>query len=136
MELLRRRSRAYYEYSREAFERGDFDIAIFMAEQAAQLCVKAVILRVLGYIPRTHRIRELLAVLVEALSSLGKSFLASRIRGFVEENRDALKLLEDAYTGSRYLYRVYEREEAEKSLKATGELLNLLEAIENEVFGA
>jgi len=30
VELLRRRSKTYYEYSQEAFERGDYDIAIFM----------------------------------------------------------------------------------------------------------
>jgi HEPN domain. len=31
------RSKTYYEYSQEAFKRGDYDIAIFMVEQAAQL---------------------------------------------------------------------------------------------------
>jgi HEPN domain-containing protein len=64
-----------------------------MVEQAAQLRVKSVILRILGYTPRTHRVRELLAVLAEALSSLNKSSLASRIKGFVEENREALRLI-------------------------------------------
>jgi HEPN domain-containing protein len=67
VELLRRRSKTYYEYSREASEMGDFDIVMFMAEQAAQPHVKSPILRVLSYTPRTHRIRELLAVLAEAL---------------------------------------------------------------------
>ena len=134
VELLRRRSKTYYEYSQEAFERGDYDIAIFMVGQAAQLCVKSVILRILDYTPRTHRVRELLALLAEALSSLNKSSLASRIKGFVEENREALRLIEEAYTGSRYLYKVYEREDVEKSLRVVEKLLNLLEAIEHEVF--
>jgi len=73
-------------------------------------------------------------VLAEALSSLNKSSLASRIKGFVEENREALRLIEEAYTGSRYLYKVYEREDVEKSLRVVEKLLNLLEAIEHEVF--
>jgi HEPN domain-containing protein len=73
-------------------------------------------------------------VLAEALSSLNKSFLASRIKGFVEENREALRLIKEAYTGSRYLYKVYEREDVEKSLRVVEKLLNLLEAIEHEVF--
>lgn len=76
----------------------------------------------------------MLAVLAEALSSLNKSSLASRIKGFVEENREALRVIEEAYTGSRYLYKVYEREDSEKSLRAVENLLNLLEAIEHEVF--
>jgi HEPN domain-containing protein len=84
VELLRRRSKTYYEYSQEAFERGDYDIAIFMVGQAAQLRVKSVILRILGYTPRTHRVRELLAVLAEALSSLNKSSLASRIKALLK----------------------------------------------------
>ncbi len=97
-----------------------------MVEQAAQLGVKSVILRILGYTPRTHRVRELLAVLAGALSSLNKSSLASRIKGFVEENRETLRFIEEAYTGSRYLYKVYEREDAEKSLRVVEKLLNLL----------
>jgi HEPN domain-containing protein len=68
-----------------------------MEGQAAQLRVKSVILRILDYTPRTHKVRELLAVLAEALSSLNKSSLASRIKGFVEENREALRLIEEAY---------------------------------------
>jgi HEPN domain-containing protein len=73
-------------------------------------------------------------VLAEALSSLNKSSLASRIKGFVEENREALRLIEEAYTESRYLYKVYEREDVEKSLRVVEKPLNLLEAIEHEVF--
>ncbi len=54
VELLRRRSGAYYEYSREAFERGDFDITMFMTEQVAQLRVKAVILSAIILDPRVE----------------------------------------------------------------------------------
>ncbi len=136
VELLRRRSKAYYEYSRGAFERGDYDIAIFMIEQALQLYIKSMILRILGYTPRTHMIRELLAALAKALSSLNKNLLASRIKDFVEENRDALKLIEEAYTGSRYLYKVYEREDVEKLLSIAEKLINLLEDVEHELFAA
>jgi hypothetical protein len=35
---------------------------------------------------------------------------------------------------SRYLYKVYEREDVEKSLRVVEKPLNLLEAIEHEVF--
>jgi len=35
-----------------AFERGDYDMTLFMCEQSVQLRIKAVLLRLLGYIPK------------------------------------------------------------------------------------
>jgi HEPN domain-containing protein len=52
VELLRRRCRAFYSYALMVFERGDYDTAMFMCEQAVQFCLKAVLLRILGFVPR------------------------------------------------------------------------------------
>jgi HEPN domain-containing protein len=63
VELLQRRSRAFYDYASTALERGDHDVVVFMCEQAAQLRLKALLLRMLGFMPRSHRVRELLGML-------------------------------------------------------------------------
>jgi uncharacterized protein YigE (DUF2233 family) len=40
VELLRRRAVRFYDYARIAFDNGDYDITVFMCEQAAQLYTK------------------------------------------------------------------------------------------------
>ena len=73
VELLYKRGRMFYDYALIAFERGDYDISVFMCEQAAQLSLKAILLRILGFIVRGHGIRELLGSLSKALESFGKN---------------------------------------------------------------
>ena len=105
--MIRRRASDCLYMARVAFEAERFDMAVFLAEQAAQLFLKAIILERTGEMPRTHRIRELLGVLRVVFPE--KSAL---IESFVRENRQCLSALEDAYIASRYLFREYERDEA------------------------
>jgi HEPN domain-containing protein len=51
VEFLRGRSKAYYEYSQEAFERGGYDIAIFNGGASRSATHKICDLRILGYTP-------------------------------------------------------------------------------------
>ena len=51
MEILVKRSKSFYNYALEALSRGDFDLALFLLKQAAQLRVKALLLRLLGFTP-------------------------------------------------------------------------------------
>ncbi len=46
---------------------GEYDIACFFAEQALQLRLEALLLRILGHVLRGHGVRELLGLLVKAL---------------------------------------------------------------------
>jgi len=71
VELLKKRSSLFYEYAREALSRGHYDMAMFHAEQALQLRLKALALRILGYIPRIHSVRELLVV-AKSLDAVGR----------------------------------------------------------------
>ena len=107
VELIRRRAFDCLYMARVALETERFDIAVFLAEQAAQLFLKAIILERTGEMPRTHRIRELLGILRAIFPEK-----SSLIENFVRENRQYLSSLEDAYTASRYLFREYEPDEA------------------------
>jgi HEPN domain-containing protein len=101
---------------------------------AAQLYTKSLLLRMLGFTPRGHRVRELLGILLKALDSLDRVELSQEIARFNDVNRDALRLLEEAYTGSRCPSGVYGREDALKALKVAEELFKLLEVVERSVF--
>jgi len=131
---LRKRSKTFYEYARIAFEKGDYDLSIFMYEQSIQLCLKALLLRILGFMPRRHNIRELLGILSKTLKELGRGDLASKVDRFVEMWRSELKVLEEAYTAARYLPRTYERDDAARIAKLIDLLLALLEEVEECVF--
>ena len=134
VELLRRRSEVFYRQARKAFEGGDHDVAVFLCEQAAQIRLEA-LLRLLGFTPRGHGIREMLDLLFKVLEKLGRAELAQRVAGFGEARRDLLRLLEEAYTSSRYLPRSYSSEEAAEALGVVEELLKLVEEVEGGVFG-
>ena len=133
VELLKKRSRAFLKYSQEAFNRGDYDLACFFAEQAAQLRLKSLILRILGMVPRTHRIRELLGTILKALRNLNYE-QAETVNSFINESRSTLRVLEDAYTGSRYLERTYDKDDAFDCINLVKELFKLLERVERNVF--
>jgi HEPN domain-containing protein len=134
VELLQRRSRAFYDYASTALERGDYDVVVFMCEQAAQLRLKALLLRMVGFVPRSHKVRELLGMLSKSLESISKAELSREVTRFAEENKDDLRLLEEAYARSRYLATAYEREDALRSLKMVEKLFKLVEDVEGNVF--
>jgi HEPN domain-containing protein len=134
VEVLVRRSKSFYSYALEAFSRGDFDLALFLLEQAAQLRVKALLLRLLGFIPKEHRIRELLGILAKYLESLNRGELARLVSQFVDVWRNELRIVEEAYTSSRYLLKTYDKGDVEKALKVVEELFKIVEAVESNVF--
>jgi len=131
---LIKRSKIFYVYALMAFERGDYDMTLFMCEQSVQLRIKAVLLRLLGYIPKGHRVRELLMMLSKTLESLGREDIAREISDLISLYRDDLRLLEEAYTGSRYLSRIYDKDDAEKAIKIVDKIFSLVEKVERIVF--
>ncbi len=134
VELLRRRARSFLSYAEEALTRRDYDLACFFAEQALQLYLKALILRILGYTPRTHRLTELLGIVTRALRELGRQDLADRISSELRKWRRDIAMLVDAYTGARYLHHAYEKEDAEVCIDIAKRVLGLLQVVEREVF--
>ncbi|MEM4444573.1 MAG: HEPN domain-containing protein [Thermofilum sp.] len=134
VEILRGRSLLSREYAAEALQKGHHDLSVFCAEQAQQLRLKSLLLRMLGYVPRVHSVRELLGLLHRALKELGKEEPAGTLSRFSEDRREALRALDEAYTASRYLPKVYEAADAEKLLAAVSEAFELLDSLERDVF--
>jgi len=71
---------------------------------------------------------------LKTIESFGKPELARRVQNFVDENREELRALEEAYTGSRYLAGVYVKEDASEAVRVVENLFKLIEVIEDNVF--
>ncbi len=123
VETLLRRSGDYLELANEAFEREKYDTAVFLAEQALQLYLKALIVKYSDVRLRTHSIRELLKGIGDALGA------EDAVAKFVRQNRGLLRELEEAYTGARYEPKVYHREDAEEIINFTLEVMEFVEGL-------
>ena len=106
-EALLRRSNGFLETALMQARAGMYDLAVFSLEQSLQLFLKAMLLRVGSDYPRTHSIRRLLELLTEVTGRSELRELASRYS--VE-----LGALEDAYISSRYIPRIYTKDEFER----------------------
>jgi HEPN domain-containing protein len=106
-EALLRRSDGFLETALMQARAGMYDLAVFSLEQSLQLFLKATLLRVGSDYPRTNSIRRLLELLTEVTGRSELRELASRYS--VE-----LGALEDAYISSRYIPRIYTKDEFER----------------------
>ncbi len=87
-----------------------------------QLYLKSVVLELTGEVPRTHSVRQLLHMLRSVLSEA-----AEPIDAFVCEYRGSLTGLEESYLASRYLFRIYYRDESEELVKFAREVIRFVE---------
>lgn len=126
IELFKQRALSMHKMSKEAILNGSYDLAAFLAEQAAQLYVKYKILELTGEMPRTHVLRQLLAALADCLSGDRKEAVIS----FIRANRSLLIRLEEAYIASRYLIRRYDEEETEELVDFAGEVIDFVSGIQ------
>lgn len=114
--ILRRRAKAFYIKALECLNTEEYDLASFLSEQAVQLHLKSILLEELGDYPRTHSITRIISIIKK--SSKYKDLIE-----FMEENRLAVRLMEDSYISSRYLIREFTREEAEILVNIAEEVL-------------
>ncbi len=112
VERLRKRAVGFMDAAAERLKANDYDLACFMAEQAVQLYLKSAILELSGEVPRTHSIRQLLAILSKLLNER------------FDFDRRSLIFLEDAYIKARYLGSEYERDDAEDAIKIAEEVIS------------
>ncbi|MCD6085275.1 MAG: HEPN domain-containing protein [Desulfurococcales archaeon] len=117
-ELIRERALTMLRASKHHLGVGDYDLASFLAEQAAQLYLKYVVLKITGEVPRTHSIRELLQILGKITKKENK------VIEFIRVRRSMLIRLEEAYLASRYLFRRYDRDEVKELVEFAEELIN------------
>ncbi len=111
------------------------DVAVFLAEQAAQLYAKAAYFQLFGEKRRGHGLRELLGALARDLEAQGYAEQARAVRQFVVEYRDVLVMLEDAYIDSRYGEASYDEGDVSKAVEAVEKLMELLEGVVRDVVG-
>ncbi len=118
-EILRKRALEFLEEARIALERGSYDLACFLSEQALQLYLKHVLLVIVGDYPRTHSVRRLLGEIARVLGS-------KELEDFIKANRARLIALEDAYIMARYFATEYGKEDAEDMVKLVRETMDLV----------
>jgi HEPN domain-containing protein len=104
--LLKRHASVFFDEAEHLFNKGEYDVAAFNAEQAAQFFSKAALLEKTGDFPRSHTVIDLISRLGETTNLMISS------RNFLKKNRESLKLLETAYLTSRYLPISFTREDA------------------------
>ena len=111
VELFLKRAENFLEGAKERFQKNDWDLTCFMAEQSVQLITKATILEKGGEIPKTHSIRKLFGMLYQLTKNEVFNY-----------DRKALIFLESAYLNTRYFNFKYEKEDAEEALKIAEEV--------------
>jgi len=111
VELFLKRAENFLEGAKERFQKNDWDLTCFMAEQSVQLIIKATILEKVGEIPKTHSIRKLFGMLYQLTKNKVFNY-----------DRKALIFLESAYLNTRYFNFKYEKEDAEEALKIAEEV--------------
>ncbi len=121
IELFLKRARNFLDGAKERFQKEDWDLTCFMAEQSVQLFIKAIILEKSGEVPKTHSIRKLFGLLYQLTKD--KVF---------KYDRKTLIFLESAYLNSRYFSFVYEKEDAKEALKIAVEVKDLVENVRDD----
>ena len=101
-----------------------YDVACFEADQAAQLFLKAYVLKFSGLMPRTHSIRTLLGHLASVPKVNRKTIIE-----FVSEHRSDLIMLEDAYLRSRYSGETHNRQDAQKCVEIAEKVMELVRRV-------
>ena len=132
-EILRRRSELFLIEAEEDLRRGFYDLAAFHAEQALQLFLKSMIVSMSGEEVRGHGIRELLAMLTLSLEEEGLE-QALTLKEVARKYRRELIELEEAYYQVRYKPVLYDKEEAERLVKVSKEIMELLKKVEGELW--
>ena len=118
IEILKERAYSAIDLAKEALKKEYYNWAIFQVEQGFQLLLKYFLALKFGYYPKTHSLK----ILIENCSKIKKELIS-----FYKKYREIIKILEDAYLGSRYFPFSYDKELVEKGLIAFEELKNIVE---------
>lgn len=131
--IYRERALEMLEEAERLLREGKGDLAALLSEYAAQLYVKALIIRLEGEEVRGHGIRSLLGFLASTLEDLGYREQATRIMDFARRNRRLMAELEEAHVRSVYGPFRYSLEQAGVLLSAAKRVIGLLREVESVV---
>jgi len=120
VELFWTRARNFFNAAKERYEKKDWDLTCFFAEQSVQLLMKATILEIGGDFPKTHSIRKLSSLLYHITKDESLKF-----------DRKSLIFLESAYLNSRYFSFTYNEEDAKEALKIAKEIKVIIKNVRN-----
>ncbi len=117
-------------------EWGDNDLACFDAEQAVQLRLKTILLKLFGEETRVYGVLEHLSLLRRRLEDAGFKKEAEALSELVRRNRVLIELLDESYIMARYgSPGLYRRSDAEKAVEFAEELVKTLEKLKKGVLG-
>ena len=120
VKILRKRAKAFLKTAETAYQDGEYDLTVYLREQAIQLHLKSILLEELGDYPRTHSLTYLFQL-------LQKTEEPRNLYNIYKDNKQLFTFLEDAYIATRYLPREYSKEEARDALKLAHEVLKYRE---------
>ncbi|MEM2998637.1 MAG: HEPN domain-containing protein, partial [Thermoproteota archaeon] len=115
----------FLETSKYLVEKGDYDVAAFNPEQAAQLYLKSTLLEIIGDYPRTQSI-------IFLLKELERTCL-EEVSKFIKGNKNGLHILEDSYLTSRYFYKSFDKEDAEYLISLAEKVVMFCEDIRSRL---
>lgn len=124
-ELLKKRALSFFRNAQSDYEHGEYDLVLFHVEQSIQLYSKYLLYRRIGDYPKTHSIIKLLKDVV-------KVYAYEELNRFMNNNLEALYLLEEAYISSRYLPREYDLDIAARILKLGENILGVFKCLESD----
>ncbi|BDR92104.1 hypothetical protein Vsou_11970 [Vulcanisaeta souniana JCM 11219] len=117
-----RRAEEYMVVARVSFERSFYNAAAVNAEIAAQLSIKALLIKLGIEPPRTHNIRSLLGLVANQLGGNA----GEEVRAFVSNNRRELIILEDSRSLGQYGMPSVDRDRAEIALRTAESIIELV----------
>ncbi|ABP95436.1 MULTISPECIES: HEPN domain-containing protein [Metallosphaera] len=133
VQTLKRRALQFLKDARRDLNEGIYDLAVFYAEQAIQLYVKAILFEMFASEIKSHEIRSLISSLSKLLRENGYQNLANDLDNLVKKFRKELIDLEVAYIDSRYEDIEYDKETTEEILNVAMNIINELEEISKNV---
>ncbi|MCG3109043.1 hypothetical protein L3N51_01333 [Metallosphaera sp. J1] len=133
VQRLKRRASQFLDDARKDLNDGFYDLAMFHAEEAIQLFLKAILLELFASEFRSHQVRTLFSYLVKLLIENNYTDLANEVQELATEHKETLSELEDAYIESRYGEIEYEKVQAENSISVSEKIINKLEEISKRV---
>jgi HEPN domain-containing protein len=126
---LWRRARRFLHLAEREFKRGDTDVAVFLAHQAAELALKSA-LQTLGMDLeerdlKEHSLTALLGHLYRRLDADARE----RVGRFAGGHQRELQVLLEAYTEARYGRGKYDRETAEELVRTARSVVELVDGL-------